>query len=86
MTNDPVRISSFRISLAFAKIQEYELKEFSDIAVGNSSNDYLIEDFSAEVESRPDNKFKNVAATVHSQAESGSLKKLCLNLKYTRNG
>ena len=69
-------------SLAFAKIQEYELKEFSDIPVGIAGSDYLIEDFSAEVEARPENKFKNVLATVHSDAESGSLKKLWLSLYY----
>jgi len=69
-------------SVAFAKIQEYELKDFAAIPVGNSSDDYLVEDFSDEVEASPDNNFKNVAATMHSRAISGSLKLVWLKLYY----
>ena len=69
-------------ALAFAKIQEYELKDFSDIPNGIAGNNFEIEDFSAEVEARPENKFKNVDAKVFSEAESGSLKRLWLSLYY----
>ncbi len=69
-------------ALAFAKVQEYELKDFNSIPVGVSGNDYEIEDFSAEIEARPENKFKNVDATVHVDAVSGSLKKLWLTIYY----
>lgn len=69
-------------AIAFAKIQEYELKDFADIPNGVPGNSYEIEDFASEITSRPENKFKNVEAKVFSQAESGSLKRIWLTLTY----
>ncbi len=70
-------------SVIFAKLQEYELKQYENIPTGTSAiNNYQVEDFSAEVEAMPTNKFNSVDATVHSQSLSASLKKVWLNMYY----
>ena len=69
-------------AIAFAKIQEYELKDFASIPNGSPGSNYEIEDFAAEITSRPENKFKNVEAKVYSEGISGSLKRLWLTLTY----
>ncbi len=70
----------------FAKLQEYELKDFTDIANGNSTNQYEIEDFSSEATANSNGLLQGVDATVHSQPISGSLKKLTAKITYTHNG
>lgn len=69
-------------SIAFAKIQEYELKEFSTIPNGSSGSNYEIEDFSADILARPENRFTEATGKVYSQAISGSLKKVWLEVTY----
>jgi len=63
-------------SQVFAKLQEYELKDFGDITNGVSANDYEIEDFSDEVEDNGRIHYTEVEAKVYCQPVSGSLKKI----------
>jgi prepilin-type N-terminal cleavage/methylation domain-containing protein len=65
-------------SVAFAKIQEYENKTFTNITIGDVANDYEIEDFSAQVPASTNNVVKNATAKVYSQyaPNSQSLVKL----------
>jgi prepilin-type N-terminal cleavage/methylation domain-containing protein len=62
----------------FSKIQEYENKQFNQIAVGLAANNYEIEDFSTQVIDESDGAIKTATAKVYSSLEpnSGSLIKL----------
>jgi type II secretory pathway pseudopilin PulG len=70
-------------SIAFAKIQEYELKDFPTIPNGVSGNNYEIEDFSADILASTDNKYNEASGKVYSKAVSGSLKKIWVHVDYT---
>lgn len=52
---------------AFSKMQQYENKTFSNIAVGTSSNSYQIEDFSSSLSSMTNGVVKSGTAKVYSQ-------------------
>ena len=69
----------------FAKLQEYELRDFNDIPNGNASNGYEVEDFSDEAETNGAGLLRDVDAVVQSQGISGSLKKLTAKITYTHD-
>jgi len=69
-------------AIAFAKIQEYENKEFNNITNGVSGNNYEIEDFSTAAVSDSDGNIKAATAKVHSEPISLSLKKLKVKVTY----
>jgi prepilin-type N-terminal cleavage/methylation domain-containing protein len=52
---------------AFAKVQEYENKTFGNISVGDSINNYEIEDFSSSLPTLTSNLVKSGTAKVYSQ-------------------
>ncbi len=54
-------------SIAFAKVQEYENKKFSNIPVGNASNNYEVEDFSVQMLADSNGQIKGGTAKVYSQ-------------------
>ena len=68
--------------IAFAKIQEYENMEFSDIPIGSPGNDYEVEEFIAEVESKAEKGITINDAKVYNEPISGSLYYLTLNIEY----
>jgi len=65
-------------SIAFAKIQEYENKTFTNIPASSSATPYQIEDFSAQMITDSGGFINSGTAKVYSNFEpsSGSLKKL----------
>ncbi len=69
----------------FAKLQEYELRDFNEIPNGNVASSYEVENFSDEAETNGAGLLRDVDATVHSQGISGSLKKLTAKIRYTHN-
>lgn len=75
-------------ALAFGKLQDYETRDFYTIPVGDSSNDYEVEDWSAEASSESGGLVINPVAKVHSQYEpgSGSLKKVRVVLDFQYGG
>jgi len=54
-------------SVAFSKIQEYENKTFSNISIGDSANNYEIEDFSSQMSTLTNGRVKNAVAKVYSE-------------------
>ncbi len=54
-------------SVAFSKIQEYENKTFSNITIGDSANNYEIEDFSSQMSTLTNGRVKNAVAKVYSE-------------------
>ena len=54
-------------SVAFSKIQEYENKTFSNISIGDSANNYEIEDFSSQMSTLTHGRVKNAVAKVYSE-------------------
>ena len=74
-------------SVAFAKIQEYETKSFSNITVGIPSNNYLVEDFSSSINAQVNNELNNPRGKVYISPESGSLVKVRVEVIFAdRNG
>lgn len=63
-------------SVAFAKIQEYETKNFSAIPVGIAANSYEVEDFSSVINGQVNNELNNPRGKVFVTPESGSLLKV----------
>lgn len=63
-------------SVAFAKIQEYETKNFSTIPVGVPGNSYEVEDFSSTINGQVNNELNNPRGKVYVSPESGSLIKV----------
>lgn len=65
-------------SIAFAKIQEYENKQFTNIPASSDTTPYEIEDFSADLTTDSGGFIRSGTAKVYSNFEpnSGSLKKL----------
>jgi prepilin-type N-terminal cleavage/methylation domain-containing protein len=70
-------------SLAFSKVQEYELKDFDSIPIGTSANNYEVEDFTAAVLANGEATYQTVSATVTSEPRSGSLILLGVIIDYT---
>ena len=68
---------------AFAKIQEYELSDFSDIPNGTGDNDFEIEDFSDEFAADTSFDYRAASAKVYSRPNSGSLKKVWVEINYS---
>ncbi len=54
-------------SIAFAKVQEYENMKFDNIPIGNSSNNYLVEDFSTQMLADSNGQIKGGTALVYAQ-------------------
>jgi len=81
--NARTRAYSEANSLAFSKIQEYELKDFGDIDNGSSANNFEVEDFSSEVLANDEVKYSSASAKVRSQPVSGSLKKIVVLVVYS---
>ena len=73
-------------SVVFAKIQEYENMAFEDIPIGDSGSNFVVEDFSAEVETLSDGIVKNSTAIVEVEEISGSLKLLRASIDFPFSG
>lgn len=73
-------------SIAFAKIQEYENKQFINIPASSDATPYEIEDFSSDLTADSGGFIRSGTAKVYSNFEpnSGSLKKLnvVINFQY----
>lgn len=67
-------------SVAFAKIQQYENKTFSSIDIGNSSNNYEIEDFSSQIPTLTEGKVNKAVAKVYSNYMPNSESLIKLNV------
>lgn len=70
---------------AFAKVQEYENKTFTNIPIGTSADSYVVEDFSSSIPSMTDNIIKNATAKVYTQyanATTGSLIKMNVVIEF----
>jgi len=71
-------------AIAFAKVQEYENKTFTNIPAGNSTTPFEIEDFSTQMISDSGGFINSGTAKVYSNFEpnSGSLKKLNVTVDF----
>jgi type II secretory pathway pseudopilin PulG len=69
-------------AIAFAKVQEYENKTFTNINTGVSGNNYEIEDFSSAVVTDSNGAIDSATAKVYVQPISGSLRKLSVKVTY----
>lgn len=65
---------------AFAKIQEYENKEFDSIPIGDIADDYEVEDFSDDIAATTNNIVKNAVAKVYAKYENETTESL-INLR-----
>ena len=65
---------------AFAKIQEYENKTYSNITIGDEADDYEIEDFSSSLPTITDGHVKEGTAKVYSNYANDTTESL-INLR-----
>ena len=84
--NARTRAYSEANSLVFSKIQEYELRNYGDIANGSGASNFEIEDFSDEVLANTEVEYTAASAKVRSQPVSGSLKKIIVTVVYSHLG
>ena len=84
--NARTRAYSEANSMAFSKIQEYELRDFYDIANGNGGSNFEIEDFSSEIMANTEVEYSSASAKVRSEPVSGSLKKIRVIVVYSHLG
>ncbi len=73
-------------SVAFAKVQEYETKLFSNIPVGVPGNNYEVEDFSNAINPQVSNELNNPRGKVYVTPESGSLLKVRVIVTFADRG
>ncbi len=70
---------------AFAKVQEYENKEYANVPIGVSATSYEVEDFSSSIPTTTNGLVKNAVAKVYTQyasATTGSLIKMNVVIEF----
>lgn len=67
-------------SVAFAKVQEYENKQFANIPIGLSASSYIVEDFSSSLSTLSGGKVKSGTAKVYTQYMPNSQSLIKMNV------
>lgn len=67
-------------SVAFAKVQEYENRTFTNIPIGVSASSYLVEDFSSSLPTLTGGKVRNGTAKVYTQYMPNSQSLIKMNV------